>query len=165
MADVRIYMDKLFAPVFPFFSVDKVADGTSKDIATLASSKSLIGMELPSNVQLLSLERVGLTTLLVRLAHQFDIDEDIHLSQSVEIDLFALLQPYAPVTAVELTLSASQDKALREAEKIMWKSESSDSAMSTPYPKSAASRQLSTDSSIVVMHPLQIRTFSVEITN
>lgn len=152
--EVRDLMDELFAPVAPFIASGK-AD--SRSLAPLLTRQAGLGIELPSNVQLISLQRTSPSTILVRIGHKFAVGEDEELSREVEVDLAALLAPFEPTSAVELNLSANQDKAVQERDKIRWKS----SASSKSTPKRSL-RQSSDDLS-VSLQPMEIRTFSVKV--
>ena len=214
MREVRTLMDQVYAPVVPFFlTSNKGADGaavgevfkaaveaatatfkssssvststTSAAAAATASSATLLGMELPESVQLVTLEAVSNSQLLVRLAHQFAAGEDAQLSAAVEVDLFALLAPYAPVSAEEMTLSANQNKAEQLAHKVHWNTEGankSSAAAATITTAAAAdvasataggvSRSLrgggssaaaSTASYVLLLQPMQIKTFLVQL--
>lgn len=127
MAEVRTMMDEVFAPVVPLFTTDKQAIKDSMNAAqqqpSAALTSSPLGLELPVNVHLMTLEARSDSELLVRLAHQFAVDEDASLSAPVEVDLFALLSPFRPVSATEMTLSANQALSEQLAGKIHWNEE------------------------------------------
>ena len=178
MKELRSFMDAVFAPAYSFIAtgVDALSRVKStliplqsgEDVGARGNSASLLGFDLPVNVQLVSLERVAPATLLVRLSHQFDVDEDVLLSQPVTVDLFALLQQYKPIRATELTLSGNQARAERDAVKIQWKSESDESSPSSATSHKTVeievtARSLTETNSVVTLKALQIKTFSVDV--
>jgi leucyl-tRNA synthetase len=166
MREVRALMDELYLPLQPLYGPLSPAAAATADITQLSAAAAVIGMELPANVHLATLEASGDHELLVRLAHQFAVGEDAELSQSVSVDLFALLAPFQPKSAEELTLSANQAKAEQLAAKIQWPTVGQ-SAVRSAAPaasgKSSLRKAATTASSFVVeLQPMQVKTFRVQ---
>jgi len=193
LKEVRTLMDELYLPLVPLFSSepstvkhfesltttataaaatvteDKV---THADKPTSLAASTALGLELPVNVHLLTLEARSNKELLVRLAHQFAVGEDATLSGPVNVDLFQLLQAWEPKSAQEMTLSANQLKSEQLAGKIQWPTEASavvtavtaeDKAevkKGTQQLRGAAS---SASSFVVELNPMQIKTFLVQL--
>lgn len=157
MAEVRQKMDEVFAPLTTFYSSDPNA--VKAALLSAGNDQSLLSTELPVNVQLVTLEAISNTKLLVRLAHQFAVNEDPNLSQDVTVDIFALLAKYNPKSIQEMTLSANQDKAEQMAGKIQWKS----TGAITDGRKQPPATKLVSDNGVVTISPMQIRTFYVTI--
>lgn len=63
---------------------------------------------LPKNVQILTLEPWIATSILLRLEHVLEKDEDPSLSQPVIVDLQGLFTPFELVEIRETTLGANQ---------------------------------------------------------
>jgi hypothetical protein len=85
------------------------------NVATFVSShntqKSFVGTELPVNVQLLTLHPWNSAgSLLVRLSHQFAVNEDSKLSAAVTVDLATVIN-WNISNVTELSLTANQNKA------------------------------------------------------
>jgi len=122
---------------------------------------SILGEELPLNVNLLSLELLTENELLVRVSHQFAVDEDPVYSEQVSFDLFSVLSKFNPIDAVETTLSGTQLKETREQNKIRWKStsESKNSHEFTPIKVTAEGNFM------VTLYPMHVKTFIVKISN
>jgi hypothetical protein len=167
MREVRALMDELYLPLQPLYAPLSPAAAATADITQLSSTAAVLGMELPANVHLATLEASGDHELLVRLAHQFAVGEDAELSQPVSVDLFALLAPFQPKSAEELTLSANQAKSEQLAGKIQWPTEGQSavrSAAAAPASaKSSLRKAAATASTFVVeLQPMQIKTFRVQ---
>lgn len=162
--EMRTMMDELFAPLATFYSPIPAPSTSSgaTDPAPL-SVGSAMGSALPTNVQLVTLERVSENKLLVRLGHQFAVGEDATLSLPVEVDLASLLSPLGPVSAEEYTLSATQLRSEREGEKIRWQSVLSTSVKGEEVRERAVAKatQVSGAKMVVTLEPLEIRTFIV----
>lgn len=157
MKEVRSLMDKLFSPLYPLYTTNEHAIAGMKD----KDIDSLLGEELPLNVNLLSLELLTENELLVRVSHQFAVDEDPVYSEQVTFDLFNVLSKFNPIDAVETTLSGTQLKETREQNKIIWKSasESKNSHEFTPIKVTAEGNFM------VTLNPMHVRTFIVKISN
>merc|ERR1719203_1899573 len=84
-------------------------------LAPGAASKSFLKAPLPQNVQVMTLERFSANTLLLRMSHQFGVNEDATLSQPVKVDLRDVLGWVArDMCFSERSLSGNQGKASLE---------------------------------------------------
>ncbi|EWM26511.1 lysosomal alpha, partial [Nannochloropsis gaditana] len=89
---------------------------------------------------------------LLRLAHQFAVDEDPEeLSQPVTVDLASLFPRYALLSSTELTLSAGQPKS--ELQRLSWKT--TEGAFMGGREGGHGGGQ------VVTLGPMEIRTFEV----
>ncbi len=189
---VRTLMDELYLPLVPLFSAEPstvkhfeslataatAAAGVTEDKMTHAekptslAASTMLGLELPVNVHLLTLEARSNKELLVRLAHQFAVGEDTTLSAPVNVDLFQLLHAWEPKSAQEMTLSANQLKSEQLAGKIQWPTEASAAVTAAAAEDKAevkkSTQQLrraatSASSFVVELNPMQIKTFLVQL--
>jgi len=120
-----------------------------------APSASFVSEALPANVQLLTLERLSETNLLVRLGHQFGVGEDDELSKPATVDLSKLFK--GTVTAVkELSLTANQPRGDVDKKFIDWKVEDDPADIYTKAGDDAGSS--------ITLTPLKIKTFVVSLT-
>eukprot|EP01032_Pedospumella_encystans_P011646 gene11646-13532_t len=191
LKEVRTLMDELYLPLVPLFSAEPstvkhfealataaTTAGSAENKVNHADKTTVLGLELPVNVHLLTLEARSNKELLVRLAHQFAVGEDAALSAPVSVDLFQLLQAWEPVSAQEMTLSANQLKSEQLAGKIQWPTEASASTGATPVAASLGAegkaevkkgtQQLrgaanAAGSFVVELNPMQIKTFLVQL--
>jgi len=179
LKEVRTLMDELYLPLVPLFTSDPAAVKQTETAAMSASpapgvpatpSTEVLGLELPVNVHLLSLEARSNSELLVRLAHQFAVNEDATLSDPVSVDLFQLLAAWGPVSAQEMTLSANQLKSEQLAGKIQWPTETGASAAGgakivkpEAVDKRASKLRGASTAFEVTLNPMQIKTFLVQL--
>ena len=152
MRELRAEMDKLFMPLSVFYGIK----GKGAEISAQKESSlgSIVGQDLPLNVHLLTLQQWNKDTILLRLAHQFAVDEDNELSAPVTVDVGSLLAPLSPVSMVEMSLSANQDKEIMLAKKIHW-TETSAIGAQTAYGV--------TEGMKTTLNPMEIKTFFVTV--
>ncbi|GBN36329.1 Lysosomal alpha-mannosidase [Araneus ventricosus] len=116
---------------------------------------------LPPNVHLLTLEPWKRGTILIRLEHIYEFDEDDTLSRPVDVSLKGLFKEFNVVSIEETTLSANQ--YLEEAKRLCWKIKGAkdvcDDSTAQGYRKDR-----SLDDLIVHIGPMEIRTFIAQVT-
>ena len=118
--------------------------------------------ELPPNVELLTLEKWKDDTILLRLEHFYESNDDPNnLSKPVKVSLAKLFEPFGVAAALETTLSATQ--LLMEARRLQWKNVG-DAANSPSHRDSFSPLKASNDFS-VHLKPMQIRTFVLVLRN
>ncbi|KAF8787519.1 Lysosomal alpha-mannosidase like protein [Argiope bruennichi] len=116
---------------------------------------------LPPNVHLLTLEPWKRGTVLIRLEHMYEFNEDSTLSLAVDVSLKDLFKEFNVTSIRETTLSANQ--YLEEAKRLCWKIEGAKNVCD----KSAArgyKKDRSLDDLIVHLGPMEIRTFIAQVT-
>jgi len=173
MKELRTHMDKMYLPIYPLYSTPT----TTTTNTNTASTKLGLTTSLPENIHLQTLEvwTSKPNTLLVRLAHQFAIDEDKVLSQPVMVDMGLLLEPWAPISLTEMSLSANMEKTEMMSRRIDWSftvdsdshSHSITANKNVPYEtmqkKGKEIKKASKSDMMVYMEPMEIKTFLVEI--
>jgi len=70
-----------------------------------------LGVELPPNLELITMQPWSDDSVFLRLAHSFGLDEDEKLGQPVEFDLATLFPGRQFINATELSLSGNQPAA------------------------------------------------------
>lgn len=114
---------------------------------------SALTRALPPNVHLLTLEQWTENTILLRLEHFYDSNDDpANLSKPVIVSLAQLFEPFGVLAALETTLSANQ--VLAEAKRLQWRS--ADDARRS---RSHRFVPLRSNDFAVHLKPMQIRTF------
>jgi alpha-mannosidase len=140
-------MDKVFSQPHIFVA------STPKDIQIPFHQPglSMLKASLPENVMIVtfSASNAG-STFLVRLAHQYGIDEDHLYSSPAHVDLQDLFPNHHIASITEMTLSANQVRADWEKRRLRWSGN-----------KEEASIDDST--TVVVLKPLEIRTFEISV--
>ena len=153
-------MDGMFSPPHLFATTAP----TGRDLPFRSSSFSALDVELPENVMLLTLSRIGAAaaaddddgtlTLLLRLAHQYAEGESEELSGPVSVDLRGLLSGYDVIAVVEKTLSGIQDLSSWNERRLSWESE--------PESGRAGGIGGGPDGGNIQLNPMEIRTFEVK---
>jgi len=113
--------------------------------------------DLPLNVHLLSLRSYDSTTnqTILRLQHTFEVGEHPVYSKPVSVDLDQLFAPPIQIkNVVEVNLTANQKKG--SVNRLKW---------NTNEPKQPTEIQQISDRASVVLNPMQIRTFLVDLTS
>ena len=157
MKETRGAMDAVYQQLHVFYG-KYTGDASSNPLPPIKTILPL-SFDLPINVQLNTFETWSPNVLLVRLAHQFAVDEDNEMSAPVNIDLSSLLSRYAVKSIVEMSLSANQEKETMLANKIQWstKDDEGNGALTQ-----SISKPTSSDSS-VTLNPMEIKTFFVYV--
>lgn len=157
MKELRTQIDKMYLQ--PTILNQKVNNNANSDTSNIMSLGKGLGYDLPVNVHLMTLTPKIDGTLLVRLAHQFAVDEDEELSKPVTINLMELLKPYGIIegSMQEWTLSHNQLKETQLKNKIYWSEMNNDSQEDTDFEKEGDYRTMN-----IVLKPMQIRTFTLK---
>jgi len=145
----RPAVDQLYMPLSPFF-----AEGGAK---LTRPSFTALAQPLPPNVQIITLEQWDTDRVLVRLAHQFGLDEDAVLSKPATVDLAGLFANRRVLDIDERGLAATISRAEVLQRRIQWRVEGE-----TPAPQPDVVDP-SSGASTITLGPLQIRTFLVKL--
>jgi hypothetical protein len=136
------------------------SSGSSSASVVAINTASFVNA-LPVNVQLMTLQALSQTTLLVRLSHQFGLGEDATLSLPVTVDVVQLFKAstfdIASVEEVSLTNTQSKQELLkRRALNRGWKTE-------VPAEAMHVWRNATLHEGSVTLGPLEIKTFVVTL--
>jgi alpha-mannosidase len=150
----RSAMDSIFAE--PLIFVASAPSATH--VSFQRPSFSALAMPLPPNVMLttlLSLSNREQPTLLVRLGHQYGLDEDEALSKPVKVDVSLLLAAHFKVDKMtEMTLTGNQEWKAYIARRFNW--------TGTPE-KDPVHGQDEPGETTTTLNPMEIRTFEVVV--
>jgi hypothetical protein len=135
--------------------------GAGSSSSSVATNTASFVNALPVNVQLMTLQALSKTTLLVRLSHQFGLGEDATLSLPVTVDVVQLFKAstfdIASVEEVSLTNTQSKQELLkRRALNRGWKTE-------VPAEAMHVWRNETLHEGSVTLGPLEIKTFVVTL--
>jgi len=149
----RFNQDKLTFP--PHFHFTPYRGEISDWIQAHNMVYSGLSGELPVNVHLLSAydnHIYGASgTMILRLAHQFEVGKDDVFSKPATVDLGALFSHVKLTSCVEMSLTANQ-KAV-DVNRYKWKTEKDFSSSNKNVTNSTS------NSSIIIINPMQIKTF------
>lgn len=124
-------------------------------IKNFPTSFSLTSTEFPPNVHLLTFKLMNDGKYLIRLEHQFEADE-APLNTPANVSLADLFSEYAITSVSELSLAANVEASV---DRLKWKTEGPQQkrkGVQAPIPVVPPGFS-------VVLSPMQIRTFSVEM--
>ena len=161
MKELRSAMDQYYLPLTTFYS-QPVGSPAAKEGVTIIpsiSAVSSLAIDLPINIHLVTIQRTAANELLIRLAHQYAVNEDETFSQPVALDLREIFKAYNPMSVTEMTLSANEDKATQLKNKIQWnanadaKSKKANQMMKNPVKDDK--------NMVVLLYPMEIRTFTL----
>ena len=158
MKELRTAMDQYYLPLTPFYSSAAKATKAAVEMNTLSSSLSI---DLPLGIHLVTLQRTSSNELLIRLAHQYAINEDVTYSEPIELDLGEIFKAYNPKSFVELTLSANEDKNTQLKNKIQWNSNGKANPKSSKTTKDKNKKTVDVNNMVVMIHPMEIKTFTL----
>jgi alpha-mannosidase len=151
----RPLADRVYAP--PLLLVRTSGGGAS----LFSSSHLASDVPLPLNLQLMTLQSLSTTELLVRISHQYGIGEDAKLSLPAEVDVAALLskETFEVVSVREVSLTNSMNKSSiveQRARNLEWNTEGK---QTEPHEW----RLTEMDGTTVTIGPLEIKTFVVTV--
>jgi len=158
----RPLMDRIYSA--PYLSFTPVANSATF-ITNHVTTKTRLSTSLPVNVQLMTLHPWNSAgNYLVRLSHQFAINEDVTYSKPTTVDLATVVQ-WTISNATELSLTANQNKAdmQRPVYPVQGSSDKTDLGVRgepTQFIENDAKNGLK--AVLVSLGPMQIRTFLVQ---
>jgi len=128
-----------------------------------ASAFSSLTKDLPSNVQIMTLQALSEGILLLRLSHQFGINEDSQLSRVASVDLGQMFDPriLSIAHAHEVSLTNNQEKSnilKKRSSNLEWRTENTP----VPHPWRAVVFDF-TKNSTIVLGPLEVKTFILKL--
>jgi hypothetical protein len=155
-AKARSRMDEIFSQPHVFVSSANRDDDFHLQFQT--ARLSAIESSLPKNVMLITYALTEDGTYLIRLGHQYGPNESNELSVPVEVDMSALFPSKAITNFTEKTLSGNQNRIEWESKRLRWRTGKQKESTYTE----AYSRILQ-EGTTVLLQPLEIRTFEVEV--
>lgn len=160
-SDLRSEMDRQYNQLALFYAaLDKTAQEKREKELLLTPLPSSLGLDLPTNVQLITLESWDSNTYLLRLGHAFGVGEDAQLAVDATVDIKALLAPLLAdspdAQLVEMSLSANQGRADMLAKKIQWQTQGSSGSSARK-----ATRSLAQNEWMTTLSPMQVKTFMI----
>jgi hypothetical protein len=146
----RSLMDSAFAEPLVLFGK------CTHPCPAISQSFSFSGLSttLPENVMLITFARLTTSKYLLRLGHQYGVDDDAELTEPVTIDVGSLFVDIGEVDTIdEMTLSGNQKWDSSQKTKLQWSEKRS----------SNSDKDTSNKDNMVVLRPMEIRTFHVTI--
>ena len=114
-----------------------------------------ISKALPANVHLLTLQFIDVNTILLRLEHQFEKNEDAVLSRPVTVSLDGFFKAFKIESMTELVLGANEE--LSNVHRLVWNTKES------TLPKGTRRQRERVKANQITLNPMEIRTFQVKL--
>ena len=161
---VRPFATRIFQPLHATFTpITSIDDYMTQHLLTGTRLK----VELPANVDLITLQRFGSApdddNILIRLAHQFGVDEGAEFNKSVKIDLMSI---FVNTVSKIVPLSLSANQPATNHQYYQWKTTEEGAAKKAnwkTYAPQDFSLQPQADSYNITLNPLEILTFAMEL--
>jgi len=156
--NVRALQSRVYMPFTLAFSpMSSGMDAVKKWIDSHVVIGRALSKDLPVNVELMTLQALdGGREYLLRLAHQFAVNEDASLSSPVTVDLSTLFVNF-PVTGIkEVSLTATQD--VNDTQPFMWNVHGVNANENT-----ATFEYVPFAGDTVTIDPMDIRTFTFSV--
>ncbi|KAK4760251.1 hypothetical protein SAY87_005144 [Trapa incisa] len=155
----RSYGQELYSPLLLAFSEQ---DGNSRRSSGRTQFSGIDpSYTLPENIVVLTLQELDGGKALLRLAHLYEIGEDKELSVTTEVQLKKLFPSKKIGKAIEMSLSANQERATMESKRLVWQVEDSAEEGETEVARGGPVDPIEL---IVELAPMEIRTFILEFT-
>ncbi|XP_061358608.1 probable alpha-mannosidase At5g13980 isoform X3 [Gastrolobium bilobum] len=151
----RTFGQEIYSPLLLAFSEkDDKGDWMNSHVPTFSGIDS--SYTLPENIVILTLQELDNGTVLLRLAHLYEIEEDKDLSAMASVELKKLFPGKKVNKVKEMNLSANQERIEMEKKRLVWKVEGSfgDGHVSRGGPVDP--KELA-----VELAPMEIRTFII----
>ncbi|WOL03753.1 putative alpha-mannosidase [Canna indica] len=143
---------QIYSPFLIAFSEEHGGNWSNSHVTSFSMMDS--SYSLPDNVALITLQELEDGSVLLRLAHLYEVGEDKHLSKMAYIELKKMFPGKKISNITEMNLSANQERVEMEKTKLKWVVENSSSA------ETVLRGGLVDPSKLVVeLGPMEIRTF------
>eukprot|EP00808_Paulinella_micropora_P008823 g57629.t1 len=116
----RLYREEM-TRVFnePLITLAPLSGSVSDFVSAFKTASSFSGISLPHNVELMTLQPWSNGQVLVRVAHQYAVNEDGKYSQQITFDLAKVFaSPLIMDTCQEVSLTANEDAAAAHARRL-----------------------------------------------
>ena len=142
----------LLRPMLTFHRDRRSPSDYAKNYNTVYTA---ITKALPANVHLLTLQFIDVNTILLRLEHQFEKNEDEVLSRPVTVSLDGFFSAFKVVSMTELVLGGNEE--LSKVHRLVWKTEGSTT------PRGRGREWEGVRANQITLNPMEIRTFQVKL--
>lgn len=152
----RSFGQEIYSPLLLAFTEQDGDSWTNSHVGTFSGIDP--SYSLPDNVAMITLEELDDGTVLLRLAHLYEVGEDKDLSVMASVELKRLFPSKEISKVMETSLSANQERSEMERKRLVWKVEGA----SENEPKVVRGRPVDPAKLIVELAPMEIRTFLID---
>ncbi|DBB01101.1 hypothetical protein WJX77_006941 [Trebouxia sp. C0004] len=156
-------------PILSFGALPRQARAGQLQESGLALYFSAVSSVLPLNVHLLTLKALPQDSVLLRLAHLYQVDEHADLAKSAQVNLHKLFASMKVSQVSELSLSANQLRS--DVQRLRWRAGKSMSGHATDEPVNidqhpaviCKGSECADNDLTVVLNPMEIKTFLLQL--
>lgn len=156
-------------PILSFGALPKQARAGQLQDSGLSLHFSAVSTALPLNVHLLTLKALPQDSVLLRLAHLYQVDEHADLGKSAQVNLHKLFASMKLSQVSELSLSANQLQS--DVQRLRWQAGKSMSGDATDEPVyidqhpavMCKGRECFDNDLTVALNPMEIKTFLLQL--
>ncbi|MQM18748.1 hypothetical protein Taro_051744 [Colocasia esculenta] len=146
---------EMYSPLLLAFSKENEVEWTKSHVPIFTAMDP--SYSLPDNVAIVTLEELEDGSVILRLAHLYELGEDKDFSVMTKVYLRKLF-PRRKISKVkEMNLSANQERSEMEKKRLLWKIESSSSATV----QQMRGGPIEPFNLVVELGPMEIRTFVI----
>lgn len=146
----RSFGQQIYSPLLLAFTTENTGSNSQLSLRTTFSAMAP-GYTLPENVAMITLQELNDGSVLLRLAHLYEANEDPVLSSLATVDLHMLFPTQKVKNATEVNLSANQVKAEMRAP-LAWQVEGAEEAAGQ------RGKPFNSSDLLVELAPMEIRT-------
>ncbi|CAJ1787433.1 unnamed protein product [Sphenostylis stenocarpa] len=151
----RTFGQEIYSPLLlAFAEKDDKDDWRNSHVLTFSGIDS--SYALPDNIAVITLQELEDGTVLLRLAHLYEIEEDKDLSVIATVELKKLFPGRKIKEVKEMNLSANQERTEMEKKRLAWKVEGSSGNRHVSRGGPVDPKELK-----VELSPMEIRTFII----
>ncbi|KAC9878025.1 hypothetical protein E3N88_45154 [Mikania micrantha] len=150
----RTFGQEIYSPLLLAFAEQDGNDWKNSH----ASSFSMIdaSYSLPNNTAIITLQELESGTVLLRLAHLYEVGEDKDYSVMASVELKKLFPDRKISKVIEMNLSGNQERGEMEKKRLKWKTKDSSKA------KIVRGGGVDPEKLVVELGPMEIRTFFID---
>ncbi|XP_009591416.1 probable alpha-mannosidase At5g13980 [Nicotiana tomentosiformis] len=152
----RSFGQEIYSPLLLAFSEQDGDKFTKLQVPTFTGIDP--SYSLPDNVAIITLQELQDHTVLLRLVHLYEVDEDKDLSTTASVELKRLFPKKKINKIKEMSLSANQGREEMEKKRLKWKAEAPNDSPLVPRGKPVDPTKL-----VVELAPMEIRTFVIDL--
>ncbi|XP_073007335.1 alpha-mannosidase At3g26720-like [Typha latifolia] len=151
----RSFGQEIYSPLLIAFSEQDGGNWPSSHISKFSAMDP--SYSLPDNVALITLQALEDGSILLRLAHLYEVGEDKDFSQMAAVELKKMFPDKKISKITEMSLSANQERTAMEKKRLKWKVEDSPGSEAPVRGGPVDPSKL-----IVELGPMEIRTFIIK---
>ncbi|KAL6960359.1 alpha-mannosidase [Sarracenia purpurea var. burkii] len=151
----RTFGQEIYSPLLLAFTEQDGNNWTNSHVPTFSVIDP--SYSFPNNIAVLTLQELENGRVLLRLAHLYEVGEDKDYSEVTSVELKKLFPTKKIQKVTEMNLSANQERAEMERNRLVWKVEGS-----SEEPEAVRGGPVDPVKLVVDIAPMEIRTFLID---